>query len=316
MHIPSYPSIYQFGHRAVSELIKGHVIVEEKIDGSQFSVALSEGQLQMRSKGAEVHEGQGGMFSKAVDTFQRLKSALREGWVYRGEYLQKPKHNVLAYDRTPKDHFILFDVQTGLETYLSPEDKRAEAERLGLECVPLLYTGTLQGAEQFIQMLDQTSVLGSQKIEGVVVKPLNYDLFGPDKKCLLAKYVAPEFKEMHASTWTKEHKDPGSKDILQLLGNQLNTQARWSKAVIHMKEQGKLEGSPRDIGLLIREVPQDIEKECEEEIKAALYQWAMPQLRRYVVKGLAEWYKEKLLTEGLSEAASASESEPQADPAP
>lgn len=297
MRIPSYPSIFATGHRAVSKLFEGHVIIEEKLDGSQFSFGVLDGELVMRSKGSEVFANvEAHMFKRAAETCEKLKPQLTPEWVYRGEYLQKPKHNVLAYDRTPKDYIILYDIQKGLEDYLSPEEKQAEAARLGLECAPLLYSGPGSEAPPLEELLKRNSVLGDQMIEGVVVKPLKYDVFGPDKKCLLAKFVAPEFKEMHSSTWTKEHKDKGSKDILQVLGDGLNTQARWSKAVMHLKEAGKLENSPRDIGLLINEVPQDIEKECEQEIKEALYAWAKPQLRRYVVRGLAEWYREKLLT--------------------
>lgn len=33
----SYPSIYALGHRAIVDLLKGPVFIEEKIDGSQFS---------------------------------------------------------------------------------------------------------------------------------------------------------------------------------------------------------------------------------------------------------------------------------------
>jgi ATP-dependent RNA circularization protein (DNA/RNA ligase family) len=39
--ILSYPSIYALGHRAIRELFDGPVVVEEKIDGSQFSFGVS-----------------------------------------------------------------------------------------------------------------------------------------------------------------------------------------------------------------------------------------------------------------------------------
>ncbi len=296
MSLSSYPSIYNLGHRAVATILHGPVIVEEKVDGSQFTFTLLDGELRMRSKGADVHElAPEGMFARAVATVQALKPLLREGWVYRGEYLQKPKHNVLAYDRHPEKHIILFDIQTAPETYLDPEAKAAEASRLGLECVPTLYRGLIESADSLRGLLDTVSCLGGQKIEGVVIKPAAYDQFGVDKKCLLAKFVSEAFKETHAQTWTKEHKDKTSREILETLGAGLNTQARWSKAVLHLREAGKLEDSPRDIGLLIGEVPTDVRKECEDEIKQALFDWAWPQLKRMTTRGLAEWYKEQLL---------------------
>lgn len=38
----SYPSIYNLGHRYIADLLTVPVIVEEKIDGSQFSFGLDE----------------------------------------------------------------------------------------------------------------------------------------------------------------------------------------------------------------------------------------------------------------------------------
>ncbi len=60
-----------------------------------------------------------------------------------------------------------------------------EAERLGLEVVPLLHSGRIDSIETFRSFLARTSILGGQPIEGVVIKPVGYNLFGPDKKCLL-----------------------------------------------------------------------------------------------------------------------------------
>ena len=49
----SYPSIFNLGHRAVAGLLGGPVIVEEKIDGSQFSFGVTvDGEIVTRSKGA------------------------------------------------------------------------------------------------------------------------------------------------------------------------------------------------------------------------------------------------------------------------
>ena len=65
--------------------------------------------------------------------------------------------------------------------------------------------------------------------------------------------------------------------------------------MIHLKEAGKLEGDPRDIGALMKEVPEDVLKECQAEITADLFKWAWPHLRRTLTHGLPEWYKEELL---------------------
>lgn len=291
----SYPSIYTLGHRAITDLLNHPVQVEEKVDGSQFSFSVSvAGELRVRSKGATLHpDAPEALFTKAVETAKRLAPMLRPGWTYRGEYLQKPKHNALAYDRIPVGHVIIFDINPSLEEYLSYEDKAAEAERIGLECVPLLSVGQIADINEFRSFLERMSILGGQTIEGVVVKPLGYDLFGQDKHVLMGKFVSEAFKEVHKATWGESN--PASKDIIQRIGEAYNGPARWRKAVQHLREAGQIEDSPRDIGLLIREIPEDVLRECESEIKEELFQWAWPHIRRIVTTGMAEWYKEELL---------------------
>ena len=290
----SYPSIFNFGHRAISQLLDRDVIVEEKVDGSQISFGVFDDELMVRSKGAVmVVDAPEKMFANGVEYIKSIQHLLRPDWCYRGEYLKKPKHNALAYDRIPQNHIIIFDIERDEQDYLSPEEKRDEAHRIGLECVSNLSTGRIDSIEKFRSYLDIESVLGGQKIEGVVVKPLNYDYLGLDKKCLMGKFVSEAFKEVHAKTWGENN--PKGKDIIGLIGGQLNTQARWQKAVQHLSEAGKLENSPRDIGLLMKEIPEDIRKECEEEIKQQLFDWAWPSIRRMVAGGCPQWYKELLL---------------------
>lgn len=288
----SYPSSFALGHKALGKLLSGPVLIEEKIDGSQFSFGLFEEGLKIRSKGKEIFlEAPEKMFNKAIETVLELKDKLTLGWTYRAEYLQSPKHNCLAYDRHPNKHVIIFDINDGHESYLSYQDKFLEAERLGLECVPKLFEGELTSYEQFQSYLQTISVLGGQKIEGVVVK--NYSQFGPDKKVLIGKFVSEEFKEVHANEW-KLQNPAGTEGIIEMLTSKYKTPARWAKAVQHMREAGKINGSPQDIGLLLKEVGKDLIKECEAEIIEDIKAWAIPKLTRACIRGFPEWYKEQL----------------------
>jgi len=301
----SYPSIYNFGHAAISDLLKGDVIVEEKIDGSQFSFGLdSEGEVQCRSKGAQINMlAPEKMFQAGVEVVKSLKSRLSPGYTYRGEYLQKPKHNALAYDRTPKNHIILFDINFGVENYLTPMAKQVVASDFGLECVPEIFCGRIDSVEQFRTIIDRESCLGGQKIEGVVVKPFHYDLFGRDKKVLMGKFVSEAFREVHAATWDAEHKTKLPNDIIEILSAKYGTTARWSKAVIHAREAGTLTDSPKDIGALMAAAPQDTLEECATQIMDDLMDWAWPLLQRRMVRGLPDWYKEELLKRQFDKAA-------------
>ena len=295
--INSYSSIYNLGHAAIADLLKFPVIVEEKVDGSQLSFRLTEdGELEMRSKGAMLNLcAPEGMFKRAVDSITERKGLLVPGWTYRGEYLNSPHHNALTYSRVPRGNVILFDVDQGGQSYVEPIVKSGIAAGIDLECVPVLYEGLVSDAAQFRALLETDSVLGGQKIEGVVIKPADYKAFGRDKKVLMGKFVSEAFREVQGRTWDEEHKPKGPQDILQILRSEYASPARWQKALIHLREAGQIQDDPRDIGLLMKEVPMDIEMECSEELREKLIKWAWPQLRRMVTHGLPEWYKEQLL---------------------
>lgn len=294
MNLHSYPQIFNLGHRAVADLLKGPVYVQEKIDGSQLSFGLINGELVMRSKGAPITiEAPQKMFQAAVDTCLALKPLLREGWTYRGEYLAKPKHNALAYDRIPRSHIILFDINPSEETYLVYDDVVAEAAILGLEVVPLLYGGMVQTIEEFRAFLVIDSILGGQKLEGVVVKPVGYAVWGQDKKCLMGKFVSEAFKEVHGGEWRKAN--PTNNDVMAIVAAKYATPARWQKAVIHLRERGLITDSPKDIGSLIKETIADTLKECEADIKQDLWAYAWEHISRKLTHGLPTWYKDELL---------------------
>ncbi len=312
----SYSSIFAMGHKAIRDLLTVDVNVEEKVDGSQFSFGLVESNtddagnivdaeysqltpgysLKIRSKGCVMHiDAPEKMFSLGAETVRNLASAgtLTPGWTYRGEFLGKPHHNALTYDRVPKGNIIIFDINTGNQEYLSYEDKKREADRLGLEVVPLLFSGRIENVEKFRAFLGTISILGGQNIEGVVVKPREYNLYGLDKKVLMGKFVSEAFKEVHRKAWGESN--PTSKDIITQIVSQYATPARWQKAVQHLREAGQLVDDVKDIGLIIREVPGDVLKECEDEIKEIMFKWAWQHVRRGLTAGLPAWYKEKLL---------------------
>lgn len=299
----SYPQIFNLGHKNIREIFDDDVLIEEKVDGSQFSFGHFDSILKCRSKGCQINpDYPEKMFKAAVDYVKTLDfdALLKPGWTYRGEFLAKPKHNSLAYDRTPKNNIIIFDINPTEEEYISYEEKVKEAERIGLETVPLLYRGKINSPDEIIALLERTSILGSQKIEGMVVK--NYKRFTLDKKAMMGKLVSEAFKEVHNKEWKSDN--PGALGIVELMIAKYKTPARWDKAIIHLREANKLEGSPKDIGFLIQAIQEDIEKECIDEIKEDLFKWGWNKIRRGCMAGFPEYYKEWLLRESFETAVS------------
>ena len=293
--IHSYSKLYNIGHKAVEDLFNEEVLVQEKLDGSQISFCKTGDDIRIRSKGAIIHpEIPEKMFSKGVDWITKKKEDLRENWVYRGEYLRQPKHNVLTYDKIPNQHIAIFDIETEPSHFLAPLDVMFEAIRLGFGWVPYCFA-TVESAEDIKKFLEWDSYLGGTKVEGVAIK--NYRRFTIDGKIMMGKYVSEVFKEVHR---TKKYKTT-SKDIIETLSDMYKTEARWLKAIHHLRDMGELEDSPRDIGKLLKEVQTDVYNECEDEIKEILFKWAWKGLGRGLTRGIAEWYKEYLLEKQFEE---------------
>lgn len=297
MNIRGYSSPYNFGHKALDKLFDGTVVVQEKIDGSQMSFQKVDGTVLMRSRRQEVFiTDEKSMFKKTFLTVATMP--LTECYIYRGEYLAKPKQNTLFYDRTPEGFFILFDVDKGDQDYMLPDELEDEAERLGLECVPTLAVWTEKPAIDDLRKLIKTpSILGNVLVEGVVMK--NYDRFDVDKKVLMGKYVSDAFREKHSGEWKK--RNPKQIDVIMKLVEQYSTHARWRKAIQHLEEEGKIEGVVQDIPIVMKEVSLDIYEEDGDDIKEALFKYFWKVIARGVTRGLAEYYKEYLAEKALEE---------------
>lgn len=293
MIIPSYSKVYAVGHRWVKDIFKTPVYVQEKIDGSQFSfMRTEEDEIVCRSKGQLLDlEDPQKLFAPAVKWVVANKDKLIKKWVYRAEALHKPKHNVLQYGRAPEAGFVLYDIDIGICDYVEPIGLKAAALYLGLDCVPNFYHGIIEDFESMMKFMEKESFLGGCKIEGMVFK--NYEQMTPDNKTMMAKYVSEAFKEQHRRDPNWKSKPPIHDNLIA----QYKTEARWQKAVQHLKEEGKLEGTPKDIGTLIPEVIRDLKEEEEENIKEQLFGHSWGHIGRGVVGGFAEWYKESLAQE-------------------
>ena len=290
----SFPKIFALGTKYVKEIFDEEVEITEKIDGSQFVFGKIEGELKMRSKSAKLFlEKHDKMFSEAVEYVSTLD--LPEGMVFYCEYLKKPKHNSLAYDKIPKNHLCLFAACDEELNFASYEELEKLADLMKIDVVPCIFEGFTK-ATKIEALLDRDSYLGGQKIEGVVVKNRKSWLFGGVPMPIMSgKYVSEAFKEVHNKTWKT------GKDKWEIFKESYQTEARWEKAVQHLKEKGELVDEPKDIGKLCKEVHDDIVEEEEEIIRDFLWNLRKGELLRRSVSGLPEWYKKKLLLKDENE---------------
>ena len=298
-----YQKVLQLGDPAISEITDGNVIVEEKIDGSQFRVQVNtDGTITCGSKSVDyVDRPPEKMFSKVVEVVnQQLKNyhltVPSNHIMVFAEYLQSPHHNTLSYDRVPKNNLMIFDVFSGGRWWTWGE-KHSFAEEMGFDVAPKLWEG--DGKEltkdKINELLKTISYLGGATVEGIVVKNYN-KFFDPSRfqyygssMFLAGKYVRTEFREMNNAQWESNKKD------VQWLAESLRTPARWEKAVNHLREQGKLQDNMKDMPGLIGEVIRDVEEEQSEYIRDQLFELYWREIKSRLTKGLPEWYKQKLL---------------------
>ena len=305
--VPSYTKILTIGARGTENLLRGEVVVQEKIDGSQFSFGIdADGIIGCRSHHQQLDmHGGAGMFEAAVAYVRAISPTIGGLWAalwqnpitWYCEYLQKPKQNSLAYDRTPTNHLVLFDVS--IDDVWQPYDALVtHAQELGIDAIPEFYRGPVASPDELKPLLATTSYLGGQAVEGIVIK--NYSelvALGGNTYPVFCKWVNAAFKERNAKNWARE----SSKGKLEAYLESFCAEARWAKAVQHLREQGVLLDAPQDIGPLIKEIQRDVEDEEAENIRRDLYRMYIGEIKRHATRQFPEWYKEQLAARVMGE---------------
>jgi len=287
-----FPKVFNVGHRLTQKLFEGEVEATEKIDGSQLNFGLDkDSELNFRSKNVQIYpDNPPKMFKLGVDYVCNISNNLTAGKTCHAEFLSKPKHNTLCYDRVPKNNLMLFGVSQE-DTFADYEMIEKEAKTLGIEVVPLLFRGRITSVDELLKLLECESVLGGCKIEGIVIK--NYEqqiLIGTDYFGITCgKVVSSAFREKNDRCWTEK------KGEFEKFKESFRTEARWEKAIQHKRDSNLLDNSPRDIGGLIKEIQEDIISEEEDAIKERLYSIYKKDIVKNAVRGFPEFYKEKLI---------------------
>lgn len=296
-HITSYPKILTLGSSMTENALLGKVYIQEKVDGSLFGFGKTEdGTLSMRSKSVVFRDGEREVDKMFIEPANYIKSIMHvldtydPDTYFYSEYLSKPKHNTLKYENKPKNGLVLFDAMVN-GRWMTREELETAATKLGIDVIPQLYYGDADVAK-IKELLETKSYLGGETVEGVVIK--NYVekmVFRGSVFPMFTKYVREAFKERHATEWKVKTVKGGVDQYIE----SFKSEARWQKALLHLKEKDQITQSPKDIGPLMKEVSQDITEEEEQNIKEFLWKQYRDQILRTAVRGLPEWYKNKLL---------------------
>ena len=307
-----FPKILHIGDKQIESLFNDTVEITEKVDGSQIGVGKVDGRLFVRSKGRELDlDNPDQMFINAVEYIKTIEDRIPDNMTFYGEYLKKPKHNTLAYDRIPRNHIALFGVYNyATKEFYGYDEIQRWADTLGVDAIPLIKRGESSPQEVLDLVKERVSYLGGQNIEGVVVKAYKPWMFlGQIPLSVMSgKYVTEAFKEVHTKTWKDENTNKGQ---LEVLKSQYKSEARWNKAIQHLRDNGTLTGTVKDIGNLIKEVRQDVIEEEKEAIKASLWSIYREKFLRAATEGLPQYYKDKIMMGDLQDDQVSSNQEPQ-----
>jgi hypothetical protein len=273
--IHRFPHICSLGTPESTGVFDSTVEITEKIDGSTFAFGKICGKLHMRTNSQQVQLGQHpDQFREAVLYAHSVQDKIPDNVIYYGEYLRKPRHNALCYERIPANHIMVFGVVVGDRFIDDYDEMRRYADLVGLETVPLLYSG-IADVGIVENLLDRKSVLGKVDIEGVVIKNYATRMYYKGHEQLqFVKYVSDSFREVRKAGGVKKDiarlgSITGTDNNLGILGAKIQalvpnyiTDARCEKVIQHLYDAGSLELSMTDFPVLMKELDRDFRAEC------------------------------------------------------
>jgi hypothetical protein len=184
----------------VKELLKGHVTIEEKIDGGVLGLAWG-GVPLVVGKHSMVHYDASskkfyGLSQWIYEHYEQI-SQIPLGWIIYGEWM-RAQHNIPYVDL--RDYFVGFDVWDGnKKRFLNIIDRSIFLDSLGFAEVPVIYSGTDLGIEDLICITEGVGGVGNTSIfncdeiiEGIIIRNDNG---------FIGKYVRREFMNSIEENW-------------------------------------------------------------------------------------------------------------------
>lgn len=276
--------------------------LEEKLDGSQLSIRLystgDDVEWRFENKGKPAIDPN--TFGRTTTALRKLidREALNPIFIYHGEAIGRPKHNVLEYHRCPRHYWVCYDIYDSVQKrFLSPDQKRIECERVGVECVPLIYYNVDPTVNPYVKAKEIIALIESGRLqsmlggppEGVVLKHHRFWRKGQyvSRK---RKLVTAAFKESHKKGSVRMGIDANV--FLEKLGKAFAVPGRFQKGVQHLREQGLMTDSFNQSKVrLHKELDRDFEKEYKGEIMEYLWNELSPEIKSWARDGSAEWFR-------------------------
>ena len=206
MEFRKYQHIERFGTDEVQGIELGTVFIFPKIDGTNASVWLNNGELKAgsRNRALSLESDNAGFYAAMLDD-QRIHDYLVKHPEHRlyGEWLVP--HSLKTYRQDAWRKFYIFDVcldRDDTVEYIPYDIYKPMLEEFNLDYIPPIATVKNGTYEAFLKALDKNTFLiedGKGVGEGIVIK--NYDFYNKYRRQTWAKIVTNEFKEKNAKAF-------------------------------------------------------------------------------------------------------------------
>lgn len=161
--------------QALSELLAGEVVVEEKLDGANLGISIdSQGAIRVQNRGTYLLPPFSGQFDRLQHWLRQhedhLFDVLSENvdLIFFGEWCAA-RHS-LDYNGLP-DWWMLFDVyDRNVGRFWSVSERDTLAGKLGVAAVRCLFRGRVTCADLEALLKTQTSHYREGPMEGIVVR--------------------------------------------------------------------------------------------------------------------------------------------------
>lgn len=307
-----YPKILHIGAPLVETIFFNEVEITEKVDGSQCRIELTEDSVMVGSKNQGVADY--GMFEIAHDQGKRIHE--ETDWRTLGsevtlfcEFLEKPKHNTIKYDRVPRNHLYLFGAMVGsTHDHMVTGGLIEIAEHLEIDPPNVISNGRIESVEELKELMTHESYLGGSLVEGVVAKNYSrtYDPLQVHSQAyvgypMAAKYVRDDFTRSNAKQWNTLSRKKGVDSLVDMFF----VEARFRKTIQHLCDEGSIEYQKKDLKYLIPEFFDDLMDEKKEEMTRMIMGEVFKALKKrasgYVVKAWIDYLAERQFEHGDDE---------------
>ena len=206
MEFRKYQHLERFGTEEVDGIELGECLVFPKLDGTNASIWLKNGEIKAGSRNRELTlEKDNAGFYAYILSNENIKNYLMQHPTHRlyGEFLVP--HTLKTYRDEAWRRFYVFDVCIDHDEerveYIPYDIYKPLLEEYCLDYIPPLCKIKNGTYDNFYKTLEQNLFLikdGQGAGEGIVIK--NYDFYNRYKRQTWAKIVTSEFKEKHYKT--------------------------------------------------------------------------------------------------------------------